>query len=87
MPQTSPKLRSGHSEGALEMQQSRLTVKEGGWWTLHYDDDADGNDGNTFESLSELVRENCSLGILYPNIPKVDAFSTPQTAASSNISS
>lgn len=79
MPQVSPKLRSGHSEGTLEMQEFRLTVKEGGWWTLHYD--SDSNDGNTFESLSELVQGNCSLETLYPDIQKADAFSIPQTAA------
>lgn len=69
MSHISPKApRSRHN---LEMKESLVTVEEGGRWTLHYD--AEGDGGNIYESLSELVGDKCSHD---PNIPKAIAFGT-----------
>ena len=58
-------------------------MNDGGRWTLYYD--GESKDGNTYESLAELVNDNYRLQILYPDMPKAAAFSTTKTTVTSNI--
>lgn len=61
-------------QGALELQEYLVNVKKRRWWIRQYEKNSDS--GIPYESLSELVLGEYVLETLYPNIQKVDGFST-----------
>lgn len=73
-PQDPPNAYADPSRHTLEFQEFLVAVTKRGYWTRHYD--ATGNDGRTYGSLAELVRDEYSLETLYPDISKAVVFST-----------